>query len=69
LQTMYGARLPVPHILCECLATAWDELKYFGEGFLNPITVKSLNTKSILSILKAISLTKDLVRPKRGLAA
>jgi hypothetical protein len=46
------------HVLCECPATARIRLKRWGEGFLDPTSVKRLNSKSIiLGFLKDIQLT------------
>ena len=45
------------HILCECPATARVRLKRWGEGFLDPTSIKTLNPKSILGYLKSIELT------------
>jgi hypothetical protein len=40
-------------------STALARLKYLEEGFINPITVKNLNPKSILNYLKAVNLTSN----------
>jgi hypothetical protein len=45
------------HVLCECPVTARIRLKRWGEGFLDPTSVKKLNPKSILGYLKDIQLT------------